>query len=138
PEAPISPRGSGTGVMRQVPLWQLSLFHRPGGNAVGPIEEVGIVGRPAGDEEEVLLWAFQGRNGRIGVVLQMLGLKMAQPRAAGILGHAARAQDGLQRDAAIVVQPGLGVLLTHAGLSQDDSPRRAEDNGMIGALVRNP
>src|SRR5687767_2890391 len=43
----------------------LGLFHRPGGDAVGPIEEVGIVGRAAGDEQEVLLWAFQGRNGRL-------------------------------------------------------------------------
>src|SRR5215472_18465505 len=72
-------------------FWQLGLFHRPGSNAVGPIEEVGIVGRSTGDEEEVLLWAFQGRNGRIVVVLQMLQLRMAQPRAASILRHTARA-----------------------------------------------
>ena len=53
-------------------------------------------------------------------------------------GHAARAQDSLQRDAAVAVQPGLGVLLAHAGLSQDDGPGRAEDDGVVGALVRDP
>src|SRR5262249_40993796 len=43
---------------------KLCFLHRPGGNTVGAIEEVGIVRRPAGDEEEILLWAFQSRNGR--------------------------------------------------------------------------
>src|SRR5262245_40656321 len=85
--------------MCQASLWQLDIFHRPGGNAVGPIEEVSIVGRPTGDEEKVLFWTFQGRNGRLGVVLQMLQLRVDQPCAAGIPGHASRAQRGLQRDA---------------------------------------
>jgi hypothetical protein len=75
---PPSPRQTGGGYLAlcssraQHQGAALGIFHRPGGNAVGPIEEVGIVGRPTGDEEEVLLWAFQGRNGRIGLVLQML------------------------------------------------------------------
>jgi hypothetical protein len=86
--------------------WKLDFFYRHGGNAVGPIEEVGIVGRPAGDKEEVLLWAFQCWNGRIRVVLQMLQLRMVQPPAVGIPGRASRAQGGLQRDAAVAVQPG--------------------------------
>src|SRR5712691_5374387 len=30
--------------MRQTPLWQPGLFHRPGGNAVGPIEAVAHTG----------------------------------------------------------------------------------------------
>src|SRR5262249_42398705 len=107
-------------------------------NTVSAVEEVGIVRRPAGDEEEVLLWAFQGRNGCFRIALQLLQLRMSQPRAIGILGYASCAQGGLQRDAAVAVQPDLGVLLAHASLSQNDSPRRAENDGVIGALVRDP
>ena len=114
------------------------IFHRPGGNTVGTVEEVGIVGRPAADEQEVLLWAFQGRNGRLGIVLQMLQLRVGEPCAAGIPRHAARTQSGLQRDAAVAMQPGLGVLFAHTGLRQDDGAGRAEDDGVVGARVGNP
>src|SRR5215813_8927665 len=69
--ATMSPLPRGEGVMRPPSDDRrssfdptLDIFHRSGSNTVGPIEEVGIVGRPAGDEEEVLLRAFQGRNGR--------------------------------------------------------------------------
>src|SRR5262245_50465762 len=48
----------------------LGLFHRHGGHTVGAIEEVGVVGRPAGHEQEVLFRAFQGRDGGLRVVLQ--------------------------------------------------------------------
>ena len=53
-------------------LLLLNLFNGRRGYAIGPIEEVGIVGRSSGDEEEVLLWAFQSWNGRFRVVLQLL------------------------------------------------------------------
>src|SRR5262245_62867614 len=79
----------------------LDIFHMPSGNTVGPVEEMGIVSRPAGDKEEVLLRAFQSRNSRLGVMLQMLQLRVSQPCAAGIFRHASCAQDGLQRNTTI-------------------------------------
>ena len=48
---------------------QLDIFHRHGRHAIGAIKEVGIVSRPARDEQEILLWAFQGRDGRLRVML---------------------------------------------------------------------
>ena len=50
----------------------LNLFNGRRGYAIGPIEEVGIVCRSSGDEEEVLLWAFQSWDCRFRVVLQLL------------------------------------------------------------------
>ena len=64
----------------------LIFFHWAGGDAVGAVEEVGVVGGAASHEQQVLLRAFQHRNGGVRVVLQCLQFWVMQPFAVLVLG----------------------------------------------------
>ena len=83
----VTPRRSALTAWSSSIFSELDILYGNGSYAVGPIEEVGIVGRPPGDEEQVLLRALQRWDSGLGVILQMLQFRAVQPLAAGILGH---------------------------------------------------